>query len=85
MLISRAVFPFSLLVILMRSASHEHIRTSFAYKRQLIVSDCRQLKLEIDSYNENYNTGRPIQGIFDFTDDMTELEIQSKANRAHAA
>jgi hypothetical protein len=69
----------------MRSASHGHMSTSFAYKRQLIVSDCRQLKLEIDSYNENYNTGRPIQGIFDFTDDMTELELQSKANRAHAA
>jgi hypothetical protein len=25
------------------------------------------------------------QGIFDLTDDMTELELQSKANRAHAA
>ena len=66
----------------MRSASHEHMETSFAYKRQLIVSDCRQLKLEIDSYNENYNAGRPIQGIFDFRDDMAELEIQAKADRA---
>lgn len=68
----------------MRSASHEHMEMAFAYKRQLIVSDCRQLKLEIDSYNENYNTGRPIQGIFDFTDDMTELDIESKSGRSAA-
>lgn len=69
----------------MRSASHKHMVTAFAYKRQLIVSDCRQLKLEIDSYNENYNTGRPIQGIFDFTDDLAELEIQSETHSPRAA
>lgn len=69
----------------MRSASHGHMEMAFAYKRQLIVSDCWQLKLEIDSYNENYNNGRPIQGVFNFTDDMSELEIQSKAVPSNAA
>ena len=54
-------------------------------KRQLIVSDCRQVKLEIDSYNQNYNKEKPIQGFFDFTDDLTELEIQAKRERTHAA
>jgi len=69
----------------MRTAGHRHMQMAFAYKRQLIVSDCRQLKLEIDSYNENYNKEKPIQGFFDFTDDLAELEIQAKGDRPHAA
>ncbi len=68
----------------MRTATHGHMQMAFAYKRQLIVSDCRQLKTEIDSYNQNYNKEKPIQGFFDFTDDLTELEIQAKQDR-HAA
>jgi hypothetical protein len=64
-----------------REAKHEHMEMAFAYKRQLIVSDCRQLKLEIDSYNQNYNSGRPIQGIFDFTNDLIEAEIQINESR----
>jgi hypothetical protein len=69
----------------MRSASHEHMETSFAYKRQLIVSDCWQLKLEIDSYNENFNKEKPVQTIFDFTDDLVELGIQAKDSPRQAA
>lgn len=69
----------------MRTACHVHMKMAFAYKRQLIVSDCRQLKLEIDSYNQNYNKEKPIQGYFDFTDDLAELEIQAKLDRPHAA
>lgn len=69
----------------MRDATHAHMETSFSYKRQLIVSDCRQLKLEIDSYNQNYNSGRPIQGIFDFTDDLLELEIEARNGQNRAA
>jgi hypothetical protein len=65
----------------MRSAPPEHMEMAFAYKRQLIVSDCRQLKLEIESYNQNYNKGMMIQGIFDFTNDLIELELQAKTNR----
>ena len=69
----------------MRTAEYRHMQMSFAYKRQLIVSDCRQLKLEIDSYNQNYNKEKPIQGFFDFTDDLIESEIQARQNRPHAA
>lgn len=65
----------------MRSAAREHMEASFAYKRQLIFSDCRQLKLEIDSYNENFNTGRPIQGKFDFTNDLLEDEQDTGDSR----
>jgi hypothetical protein len=69
----------------MRSARPEHMQMSFAYKRQLIVSDCWQLKLEIDSYNENYNQGQVIQTVFDFTDDLAELEIQAMEHPRRAA
>ena len=65
----------------MRSATREHMETAFAYKRQLIFSDCRQLKLEIDSYNQNFNTGRPIQGKFDFTNDLIEDEQDTGDSR----
>jgi len=69
----------------MRTAPYGHMQMAFAYKRNLIVSDCRQLKLEIDSYNQNYNKEKPIQGFFDFTDDLTELEIEARQARTHAA
>lgn len=60
----------------LRTADYAHMETAFAHRRQQVVGDCRQLKVDIDSYNENYNkTERPIQGYFDFTDDLAELEL----------
>jgi hypothetical protein len=66
----------------MRTATHTHMEVSFAHRREEIVGDCRQLKVDIDSYNENYcpPDERPVQGVFDFTDDLTELELEAKAN-----
>ena len=58
-----------------RTASREHMQMAFQQRRQQIVGDCHQLKLDSDSYNENANTGVPIQLIFDFTDDLAELEL----------
>ena len=55
---------------------------AFANRRQQIVMDCRQLKLDLDSYNQNFNTGKPIQGVFDFTDDLYELELGEKDKSA---
>ena len=48
---------------------------SFQQKRQGIVGDCRQLKTDVDSYNEKQNTGEPFQLVLDFTDDMAEYEV----------
>jgi hypothetical protein len=67
----------------MRTAPHVHMEISFAHTRQQVVSQCHQLKLAIDSYNENWNkTGKPIQGYFDFRDDLIELEMGAKQPRA---
>ena len=69
----------------MRSAAYEHMEMAFAHRRQQIVSDCCQLKLDIDSYNQNYNTNTPIQGVFDFTYDLEELELGTRHIRRPAA
>jgi hypothetical protein len=57
-----------------RTASREHMHIAFQQRRQQIVGDCRQLKTDLDSYNENRNPTEPIQMIFDFTLDLEELE-----------
>jgi hypothetical protein len=67
----------------MRTAPHVHMEISFAHMRQQVVSRCHQLKLAIDSYNQNWNkTGKPIQGYFDFRDDLIELEMGAKPRAA---
>jgi hypothetical protein len=58
-----------------RTATRGHMEIAFAQRRMQIVGDCKQLKLDIDSYNENENTGKPIQTIFDFTYDIEEAEL----------
>jgi hypothetical protein len=30
---------------------------AFQQRRQQILGDCRQLKTDVDSYNDNYNSG----------------------------
>jgi len=62
-----------------RTASRTHMEVAFQQRRQQIVGDCRQLKLDVDSYNENKSTGNPIQMVFDFTFDLLEAELVSPA------
>jgi hypothetical protein len=59
----------------MRNASRDHMETAFQQRRQQVVGDCHQLKVDVDSYNQNLNPSEPIQMIFDFTDDLAEIEI----------
>jgi hypothetical protein len=58
-----------------RTASPEHMEVAFQQRRQQIVGDCRQLKTDVDSFNENRKPARPIQMIFDFTEDLIEAEM----------
>lgn len=55
------------------------LEIAFQNRRQQIVGDCRQLKVDIDSYNENWNNAEPIQYLFDFTDDLAEIELAESA------
>lgn len=58
-----------------RTASREHMQVALQQRRRQIVGDCHQLKLDVDSYNENKNDGTPIQMVFDFTIDLIEMEM----------
>ena len=57
-----------------RTASRDHMRAAFQTRRRQIVGDCHQLKTDVDSYNDNYNSGQQIPMIFDFTQDLQELD-----------
>jgi hypothetical protein len=58
----------------MRNATSDHMVRSFQQRREHILGVCRQLKTDIDSYNANLNKGRPIQGVFDFSLDLEEIQ-----------
>jgi hypothetical protein len=57
-----------------RTAKPEHMEIALQQRRQQIVGDCRQLKNDMDSYNENRKPVRPIQIVFDFTNDLKEYD-----------
>jgi hypothetical protein len=56
------------------TAPRRHMELAFAQRRKQVVDDCRQLKLDVDSFNDSKPTERPIQIVFDFTVDLEELE-----------
>lgn len=58
----------------LRSAGPEFMRAAFVQRRLAIVADCHQLKTDVDSYNDNQNSGKPIQLTFDFSLDLEELD-----------
>ena len=61
----------------MRTAPRRHIEVALKQRRQQIVSDCRQLKIDTDSCNDSHPDEKPIQIVFDFTRDLEELGYQA--------
>ena len=61
-----------------RTAPRPHMEMSFQSRRQG-VGDCRQFKVDVDSYNGAHPTEEPIQIVFDFTMDLAELEAAEEA------
>jgi len=62
-------------------ATRPQMQAAFQQRRHGVAMDCKQLKQDVDSYNENYNGGVPIQMVFDFTEDLEELEQGEEAPR----
>ena len=58
-----------------RTASPKFMEIAFQGRRRQIVGDCRQLKNDVDSYNENRCPPKLIQVVFDFTHDLLEQEL----------
>lgn len=67
-----------------RNAPRQFMETAFRQRRQQIVGDCYQLKKDVDSYNQNQNTGTQILIPFDFTQDMAELEEMARMRNVSA-
>jgi len=65
-----------------RTAPRHHMEIAFKQRRQQILGDCRQLKDDVDSFNENQSSATPIQMTFNFTNDLLELEALAKLTAA---
>lgn len=63
----------------LRDASREDMQMAFQQRRRAIVSDCRQLKTDVDSYNDAHPEAEPIQMVFDFGMDLAEIEAAEAA------
>ena len=57
-----------------REATRPQMQSAFQQRRFGIALDCHSLKIDVDSYNENYNNSVQIQLELDFTDDAADLE-----------
>jgi hypothetical protein len=55
----------------------ERMHLSLQQRRGYIVGDCKQLKTDLDSYNDNNPHGAQIQMSFNFTEDLHELAMPS--------
>lgn len=62
-----------------RTAPRSHMQVAFQQRRQAIVGDCRQLKVDSDSYNDSHPEAEPIRLVFDFTMDLAEIEAAEAA------
>ena len=56
------------------NAGPQFIALSYAQRRRLIVGEAYQLKLDVDSYNQNRNPGHQIEMSFNFEADLAEKE-----------
>lgn len=61
-----------------RSAKPKHMELAFQQRRQQVLGDCKQLKNDVDSYNENGKPSEPIQMVYDFTLDLEEAALARK-------
>jgi hypothetical protein len=62
-----------------RTAPRQHMQIAFQQKRKAIVGECRQLKTDMDSYNDAHSNVESIQISFDFNMDLAELEAAAMA------
>jgi len=62
-----------------RTESRQWMSVAFSQRRQGIVGDCRQLKVDVDSFNENRSPNDPIEMVFDFSRDLADIEAGEAA------
>ena len=60
-----------------RTADRKHMEIAFKQRRGQILGECRQLKADVDSYNDYACPNNPIPMILDFTYDLMEEALAS--------
>ena len=68
----------------MDGALRDHMTKAFTQRRENIIGDCRQLKVDVDVYNDMNKDQPPIQLVLDFTDDVAEREFWAEEKREAA-
>jgi len=59
----------------MEHSSHDFFEKAVAQRRELIISECVQLKIDVDVHNDMFHGKKPeIQLVLDFTEDVAERE-----------
>lgn len=64
------------------NSNPQFVAISYAQRRRLIVGECYQLKIDVDSYNQNRNPERLIQISFNFESDLAEKEAIREMDQA---
>jgi hypothetical protein len=59
-------------------APRDLIQKAFMQRRQQIVGDCHQLKVDVDYYNNVKKDEEDIQLILDFTMDVLEIDMEEE-------
>ena len=62
-----------------RTAPRAHMQLSFQQHRRKIAGECRQLKTDLDSFNDAHSDEEPLQVSFDFNMDLAEIEAANAA------
>lgn len=60
---------------IMGFAKREHMQRAFTQRRNQIIGDCFQLKVDVDVYNDMNPDQEPVQLELNFTDDVSEREF----------
>lgn len=56
-------------------APHSHMEKAFTQRREQIIGDCVQLKVDVDTYNGIKSSEHPdVQLVLNFTEDVAERE-----------
>src|SRR5262245_43978291 len=61
-----------------RTTDRFYMEVTFQQRRQQIVGNCKQLKTDVDSFNDNNKQNAVIQLTLDFTNDVAEAEAIAK-------
>ena len=64
---------------IMGFAPRDHMQRAFTQRRNQIIGDCFQLKIDVDVYNDLNKGEGPIQLVLDFSDDVAERAYWDEA------